>query len=1086
MDLNLKTETIVTDDSPAAQAPLPPEQIAPFFPQLEILELLGRGGMGVVYKARQKSLNRLVALKLLAPERVQDPKFAERFAREAQALAALSHPNIVTIHDFGQAGGFYYLLMEYVDGANLRDLLSARKLTPEEALAIVPPLCDALQFAHERGIVHRDIKPANLLLDKTGRIKVADFGIAKMLGGDGTAGISLPAGGGSGAIGTSRPSPNPSSSALTEGQSIGTPGYSAPEQMSDSGNVDNRADIYSLGVVFYEMLTGELPGKLIEPPSRKVRIDVRLDEVVLRALEQKPEQRYQQAGDMKTGVETILTTPLSRKTSMGPAGAMVKSERARLTVQEFEGAKTGYPTMGEVALHTDRLVVSSGYNQRTIPLADIQELGEAVMPIWFSPGPHRYAAVDFDEDGRRRRLFFLAGTSMFRMPGDTQRHAAEWLSAIQRAIKSATGRDTSIHNVPTVMPMNPLWSLIWLAVPLFAGLIFLPKFLLSGSHAMMSGTEAAWMLATLMMIPAVVLVVVFVARHLVLNSTKNRPLGGLSAVPPAMPGAAGAASGGFAAHTNGIITAPAVALMVAAGWKLLSALMGIAFFAGGGSWLNHIPGLESLFGSLGPLVIGSTVLFQLIPGLLIMFGGYQMLMKRSYAWAMAAAIISIISCSFIGFPIGIWALVVLARDDVKSSFGLATPGVAATAPGSGRSWRPTTVFGGCLALIVIVVLLFAALAVIFIIVTYPVKEEVARNNAQNAWNSAQNTILRRNGKGEFYIDSKQFLPLVEDGRFSIDNVNGKIEIHGWDSNVVVVSSYVHGRDAEKVKAVTSDIDSDAVHAFVHTKFPPEDHGFLRLWSHNAGNKSPTVDYVIQVPRHAILENITSVNGQILVDGVSSEITASTVNGETQIKGAAGSLKLSTVNGRINADMTALGKGQTVSLDAVNGHIELELPTNAQADVSVSTLNGGISTDFPSLKVEKEFPVGNKLSGSLGGGGGTVKVTTVNGAVNISQGKTGPQAINNGKSEPPDLREAKTKLAELKATYGENHPDVQSQQAIIKEFERMDKEEPNAPADLREAKAKLAGLKVTYGENHPDVVAAKARVDALEGKNAAGP
>src|SRR5271163_443728 len=182
MALNLKTETVFTDDAPLAHPPLPPAEIAPHFPQLEILECLGRGGMGVVYKARQRSLGRLVALKLLAPERVHDAKFAGRFEQEAQALAALSHPNIVTIHDFGQAGGFYFLLMEFVDGVNLRQLLRARKFTPEEALAIVPPLCDALQFAHDRGIVHRDIKPENLLLDKTGRVKVADFGIAKMLG----------------------------------------------------------------------------------------------------------------------------------------------------------------------------------------------------------------------------------------------------------------------------------------------------------------------------------------------------------------------------------------------------------------------------------------------------------------------------------------------------------------------------------------------------------------------------------------------------------------------------------------------------------------------------------------------------------------------------------------------------------------------------------------------------------------------------------------------------------------------------------------------------------------------------------------
>jgi len=293
MALNLKTETVFTDDTPAVQPPLPPEQIAPHFPQLEILECLGRGGMGVVYKARQKTLNRFVALKLLAPERVNDTKFAERFTREAQALAALNHPNIVTIYDFGQAGGFYYLLMEFVDGLNLRQLLRARKFTPEEALAIVPPLCDALQFAHDRGIVHRDIKPENLLLDKAGKIKVADFGIAKMLGtvnGNGTAGASA------------------APENVTQ-SAVGTPSYSAPEQKTDPQRVDSRADIYSLGVVFYELLTGELPGKCIEPPSRKVQIDVRLDEIVLRALEKKPELRYQQVSEVKTMVEAIVATP---------------------------------------------------------------------------------------------------------------------------------------------------------------------------------------------------------------------------------------------------------------------------------------------------------------------------------------------------------------------------------------------------------------------------------------------------------------------------------------------------------------------------------------------------------------------------------------------------------------------------------------------------------------------------------------------------------------------------------------------------------------------------------------------------------
>ncbi len=304
MALNLKTETVFTGDATAAQPPLPPEQIAPHFPQLEILECLGRGGMGVVYKARQKTLNRLVALKLLAPERANDPQFAGRFEKEARALAALNHPNIVTIYDHGQAGGFYYLLMEFVDGVTLRQLLTKERISTREALAIVPQICDALQFAHDQGIVHRDIKPENILLDRRGRVKVADFGLAKIIiGNDGRA--DLPVRGEDGAAQPHRPTTE-----LTDASRVmGTPQYMSPEQIQAPGEVDHRADIYALGVVFYQMLTGELPGKKLQPPSTKVQIDVRLDAIVLRALEKKPELRYQQVSDVKTMCETIASTP---------------------------------------------------------------------------------------------------------------------------------------------------------------------------------------------------------------------------------------------------------------------------------------------------------------------------------------------------------------------------------------------------------------------------------------------------------------------------------------------------------------------------------------------------------------------------------------------------------------------------------------------------------------------------------------------------------------------------------------------------------------------------------------------------------
>ncbi len=255
------------------------------FPQFEVIELIGAGGMGAVFKARQPKLDRLVALKLLAEPLGKNPAFAERFNREARMLAKLSHPNIVSVFDFGEAGGFFYLLMEFVDGVNLRQAMRAGRFTPAQALEIVPKICEALQFAHEQGILHRDIKPENILLDQKGRVKIADFGIAKLVGAA-KADVTLTA----------------------SGASLGTPAYMAPEQIERPGEVDHRADIYSLGVVFYEMLTGELPLGRFAPPSKKTPLDERVDEIVLRALAKERELRQQSAGEVKTEVEEVTTT----------------------------------------------------------------------------------------------------------------------------------------------------------------------------------------------------------------------------------------------------------------------------------------------------------------------------------------------------------------------------------------------------------------------------------------------------------------------------------------------------------------------------------------------------------------------------------------------------------------------------------------------------------------------------------------------------------------------------------------------------------------------------------------------------------
>ena len=317
-----------TATRPNAKPFVPPtiEEIARLFPQLEILGFLGKGGMGAVYKARQPALDRLVALKILpAQAAAPDPGFAERFTREARALARLSHPNIVAVHEFGQAssagvplaapsvpglhdsgkgetplppaGGtpaLPYFIMEFVDGVNLRQLQKTGRISPREAMQIIPQICDALQYAHDEGVVHRDIKPENVLVDRKGRVKIADFGLAKILGLD------------------------PDALRLTgEGQVMGTPHYMAPEQLEHPLTVDHRADIFSLGVVFYEMLTGELPLGKFQPPSRKVQVDVRLDDVVLHALEKEPGRRYQHVSEVKTDVQTIASGTLPPRQTLG-------------------------------------------------------------------------------------------------------------------------------------------------------------------------------------------------------------------------------------------------------------------------------------------------------------------------------------------------------------------------------------------------------------------------------------------------------------------------------------------------------------------------------------------------------------------------------------------------------------------------------------------------------------------------------------------------------------------------------------------------------------------------------------------------
>ncbi len=270
---------------PETQIDFPTEEqmqrVQEAFPELEIIKCIGQGGMGVVYKARQPKLDRLVALKLLPAELSSNPDFSQRFKQEALTLAQLNHPNIVALHEFNKKDDQYYLIMEFVDGTNLRQTMAFTRFSADLTIAIVSKLCDALQAAHDKGIQHRDIKPENILLDQNGEVKIVDFGIAKYSNQN-----------------------NPFVALTRYDEVIGSKNYMAPEQITSKETIDHRADIYSVGVVFYEMLTGELPIGRFLPPSEKSDSPEHIDFIVMRALESEVDRRYQNVSEIKTHIQS--------------------------------------------------------------------------------------------------------------------------------------------------------------------------------------------------------------------------------------------------------------------------------------------------------------------------------------------------------------------------------------------------------------------------------------------------------------------------------------------------------------------------------------------------------------------------------------------------------------------------------------------------------------------------------------------------------------------------------------------------------------------------------------------------------------
>ena len=285
-------------------------------PQYQFVSLLGRGGMGAVYKAVQVTLDRPVAIKVLPVDLIEDDdaQFAERFKNEARTMAKMNHPAIVNVYDFGETNtGLLYIVMEFIDGTDVAQMIATQGKLPEDyALSISAHVSDALNYAHARGVIHRDIKPANILINMEGAVKVADFGLAKQN--------------------------DPGQSGITKtNMAMGTPDFVAPEAFIEGVPLDGRADLYAMGVMLYQMLTGEIPRGMWKLPGTKMGTDPRFDAIITKAMQTDREHRYQSAADLRRDLDTILTLPRAALIAQQQAAAEAAARETQAQRQAASG-----------------------------------------------------------------------------------------------------------------------------------------------------------------------------------------------------------------------------------------------------------------------------------------------------------------------------------------------------------------------------------------------------------------------------------------------------------------------------------------------------------------------------------------------------------------------------------------------------------------------------------------------------------------------------------------------------------------------------------------------------------------------------
>lgn len=343
--------------------------LQPVLPARDYLRELGRGGMGTVSLLENRKLDRFEALKVLLPELADDPRFVERFLRESKTLAKLRHPNIVAIYDCSERDDVLYLLMEYVDGSTLRHAANSDSLTIPQRVEVVTQLSKGLAHAHSEGVIHRDINPANVLLTRNGQVKIADFGLSK------------------------HDDPDIDQHLVTRPQEIfGTFGYLAPEQLNGQSSGDMRSDVYSLGVVCYELFTKHLPHGVFSPPSEDSDLPPAFDPVVLKALEQDSRKRFANAREFADAWQAAIDStsnprkPLSKTLISTGVGFVI----LLFILQLFNGDSAPENTTNGPSDQT----ASETANVSLTPGTDF-ELPDLTMPFkWVSPGSFVMGALN--------------------------------------------------------------------------------------------------------------------------------------------------------------------------------------------------------------------------------------------------------------------------------------------------------------------------------------------------------------------------------------------------------------------------------------------------------------------------------------------------------------------------------------------------------------------------------------------------------------------------------------------------------------------------------------------------------------------